>query len=812
MKLQPRRSVYWAWGLMTFAEAGLVASALAGPSIREYDLKVARERFFSSAGPTDDEQVIPSLYTALRLAQSERPQKVAAEAVERNRKPYGLEEIIVTATKRTGRLQDVPISITAITEAEIDRRGLVDGSDYLRGMPGANQIEAAPSQSIVIRGLETQHAGQGLANGQTTGTYFGESPTTGSAGALSSSVDIKLIDIERVEVLRGPQGTTFGSASLGGVVRIIPVGPKLDRFEGKMSIGYSATSGTGGDNYNVQAVGNIPLVRDKFAVRATGYQYQDSGFYQNRARSNATFQSSVVIPQGAEAFATDNNEVGSYGVVGGRITALWQATDDLKLTASYLAQKTETDGIPVAMIGPYEQTVLAVAPEHVRRGQTLGLIDTDLDLANAVLEYDLRWADLLVSYSYVEGETVYMRPISSVGLLQARSQANEAPHHGRIGEIRIATKLEGAWNFLAGAYIESSDDHYEHESVWFGEPSPFVTLGRDLGGQVAQIEQKQKAAFGEVSLAFLPRWTVSGGIRFSDYEVSNQIVGTGLFLGADSTGRTEDSKTTPKVGLNYKPSDNALLYTGYSEGFRVGRPVLGPGPPASECDLDGDGTYDGTQIRVGSLTNRDSDNVDSYEIGGKFSLMDGRLRADAAVFRMDWTGIPVTAVLPCNVSYSVSAGKARSEGVELQVNFQITDSTRLDFGGSWIDAQLTKDAPLQGWSSGDNLPGTPDVNANIGLQYEFTISNHKAFLRGDSIYVGPFHSLIGQELEAGDYVKLDVTARVEIGNFDIDLFARNLTNEDAFTYHSTFALPGLSEFFGYQLRPRTVGLQVGYAF
>lgn len=725
-----------------------------------------------------------------------------------------LDDVIVTAQKREERLQDVPVSISVVTAEDIERRGLLSASDYLRGMPGANQIEAAPGQSIVIRGIETQHAYQGNTGGQATGTYFGEAPTTGSAGIMASSVDIKLVDIERVEVLRGPQGITFGSGSLGGAVRTIPVAPKLDRLEGKIGVGYSATSGTGDDNYNVQAVGNLPLIQDKLAIRATAYQYEDSGFYRNRAGSNAAFQTGVVIPQGAQAFATDDDNVGDYGVLGGRIAALWQASDNLKLTVSYLTQKTETDGIPLSMTGSYEQTVLRVAPEHIRRGQGLGLIDTDLDIANVVLEYDLTWADLLASYSYIEGTTEYMRPLTSIGVNHARSQANESPHIGRVGELRLATKLEGSWNFLAGVYADNTYDSQVYDLIWFGSlaSSPYLPrgVGRDLGAFFQENRQEQKAAFGEVSWEFLPKLTLVTGARFSEYDVSSVSQGTGI--NPSSPLRSlDDSETTLKANLNYKPDDNTLLYAGYAEGFRLGRPTA-DNPDVGRCDVDADGIYDGTNIAVGSLGSLDSDTLDSYEVGGKFALMDGRLRADAALFRMNWTGIPVTAVLPCVVSYSVNAGEARSDGVELQANLQITDAVRLDVGGSWMDARLTKDVPAQGWSSGDKLPGSPDVSANLGLQYELNIGGHRTFVRADSIYVGPFNSLIGQDLEAGDYVKLDVTARIAMGNLNVDVFARNLTDEDAFTFHSPFAVPGLSEFFGYQLRPRTIGFQLGYAF
>src|SRR5262249_48739166 len=156
-----------------------------------------------------------------------------------------------------------PVSIAAITSEEINRRGLVSAEDYLRGIPGVNQGSAMSGSSVVIRGLETSPSFQNFSSGPTVATYFGETPTPDSGGLSNNgSVDIKLVDMQRVEVLRGPQGTSFGNSSLGGAVRTIPVAPNLERFEGKVAANYSVTSGTGGGNDLFQAIGNFPLIAD----------------------------------------------------------------------------------------------------------------------------------------------------------------------------------------------------------------------------------------------------------------------------------------------------------------------------------------------------------------------------------------------------------------------------------------------------------------------------------------------------------------------------------------------------------------------
>lgn len=738
------------------------------------------------------------------------------------RLPRSLEEVVVTAQKRAESIQDVPISIEVVGADEIDQRGLVSAADYLRGIPGVNQMDSYQGQSIVIRGMETNLALQNFWSGSTTATYFGETPTTNSMGLSgNSNVDLKLVDIERVEVLRGPQGTAFGSSSMGGAVRTIPVPPKLDRFEGKVAGGYSVTSGTGGDNHNVQAVGNVPLIKDRFGIRATAYQYQDGGFYHNVANSDAAFQAVAVTPFGAGAFATDQDEVGSNYVIGGRIAAVFQASENLQFSLSYLSQRTETDGIALATSGAYEQTLLQVAPEHVVRGQKGGVFDADIDIANATMDYSFGWANLLATYSYVQSESIVSLPYTSLMFNWPASSKSSSDHRERVGEIRLVTHLDGAWNFLAGLYAEDLKDDLVIDYLWFADPATnFLARGqRSLGVRDPDRRNlKQKAAFGEASWEIVRGLKLTGGVRAYEYDRMFQVDASGAFFGASGTHARADTKASGenfRANLSYKIDDNALLYTSWSEGFRLGQ--LQPGLPPGACDTDGDGIVDGTDTTIASTRRVESDNVESAEIGAKLTLLDRRLTIAADVFRMKWFGVPVNVragdFAGCRVfAYLANAGSVLSEGVEFQANFQATESFRVDFGGSWTHARLTEAVPALNVPEGNRLPGSPEANANLGLQYKFEIGDYAAFVRTDSIYVGSFYGdlLESAKLESGDYVKHDASARVEIGNLNIDLFVLNLTNEDAFTNRGT--LTNVGQFYGYRLRPRTIGLQLGFVF
>lgn len=749
----------------------------------------------------------------IRLAQGESSESSGKGEEDASK----LGEIVVTATKREERIQDVPMSITAITGAEIQRRGLVSSQDYLRGIPGVNQVEAPYGQAIVIRGIETSTANQNIGSGATVATYFGETPITNTAGlGQATNIDLKLIDIERIEVLRGPQGTSFGNSSMGGAVRTIPVAPRLDSFEAKMAAGYSATSGTGGDNYNVQAVGNIPLVSDKVALRAVLYRYEDSGFYRNRAGSDAAYQAAVVDRYGAQAFASDYDEVGSSTFTGGRVAALFQASDDLRLTLSYLNQRTNLYGFAGATSGSYGQTILQPAPEHVIRGHKEGFTESEIDIGNAAMEYNMGWGDLLASYSYTKSGTI--AAVNS-SILPYGAQA-DGDHLERVSEIRVTSRLDGPWNFIGGLYAENVDDDYLAQFAWYGDlaTNPFGSATRQLGYFPNQRGLKQKAAFGEVSWKFLPRLTFTGGVRAYKYSRTYNVDAEGTFYGPAGIHINEGTNAngeTFRANLSYKIAEDALLYAGWSQGFRLGQ--LQNGIPPGRCDRDGDGLVDGTNITIESSRRVNSDDLDSYEIGGKFTLLDRRATISAAAFRMEWANMPVrftagTLATGCGLGYNANAGKARSEGVEFQASFRVGEPIRVDLGGSWVHARLTQDILALHVPKGNRLPGSPEVNASVGLQYDFEFIGHRAFIRADSVYIGSFHGDVQEsaDTEVGDYIKIDATTGVELGNLTIDLFAQNLTNRDNFTFRGPFT--GNGDFGGFQLRPRTIGVRFGYTF
>jgi iron complex outermembrane receptor protein len=740
-----------------------------------------------------------------------------------------LEEIVVTATKRAESIQDVPLSIAAITSEDIDRRGLIGMEDYLRSVPGVNQVDTGGrDNTIVIRGISTSLELQNANNNVTVATYFDETPITGAAGNGSGNIDLRPVDVERIEVLRGPQGTTFGSAALGGAMRLIPAKPVLDNFMAKGSGAYSLTGGEGGDNSMMQGVVNIPLVADQLAVRAVAYRYDDSGYYKNTAGLNpATVAAATNAGLGDLVNGFVQDDIGRMITNGGRVAALWQATDKLSVSANVLRQVIEQDGRPVSTTGEFEQSRIRLSPENQSRGEPGEIADTDMDLANLVVNYDLGWAGLTSAASWVDSGSDWTQAYDHSNITLPSSKAT-SEFKSFTGEVRLASKLDGRFQFLGGLYYESIDQTYHQSYYWPGDPArnphrinPQVDTLSDGSGDL-----DQRAVFGEVSYDLTDHLTATVGGRYFSFEKVAAGIAEGLGVGIPiGTGQwvstqIEDEDSTFKAGLTYKPNSTAMVYANWAQGYR-----LGPPDPSEAsrrtlvafCDRSpADGIIDETNVAVSSVGHIDSDFLDNYEIGGKFSLFDRRLLIDAAVYHIEWDGLPFRIRPTQDCVYTANAGSATSDGVEFHASLALVQGLRLDLGAGYTDAQLTSDVPEQGFRDGDRLPGSPKVNANLGAQYDFGIGTHEAFVRFDSLYTGEFYGDLSSSpgTRSGDYVKLDARAGVKIRQLSVELFIKNLTDEDAYTWRGQAgAASGIrTPDFGYRLRPRTIGVQLGYSF
>ncbi len=737
-------------------------------------------------------------------------------------------EIVVTATKRgEERIQDVPMSIAVVTNEDIERRGLIGMEDYLRAIPGVNQIDlGASDNAIVVRGITTSPQGENFASGATVATYFGETPITGAGGLLVGGADVRPVDLERIEMLRGPQGTTFGSAALSGALRLIPKAPELDRYRAKVSAAYSQTSRRGNGNNVIQAVANFPVVEDRFGVRVVGYRYDESGSYRNIVGldpASLAVANQWGVGNLVSGFVDD--DLGRRLSTGGRIAALWQATDSLRFALNVLTQKIEQEGRPFANLGLYEQVQFPVAPIRRVDGDPGEYAESNLDLYNIVMDYDLSWATLTTTASWADSGVSPL--LVAGGSPFPFTNATYMDVESFTAETRIASRLAGRFQFVAGLFYEDTDNPNVQFSDWLGAgvaQNPLPSLGLPATDPLSVIHTTRKVAqhalFGELSYALTDQVTATVGGRYFDYEKQElRLAEGGLFripygAGTQTDIRNDEIDHTLKANVAYKPARDALIYASWSQGFRLGRPTPGVNPGL--CDLNNDGLIDGRNVTIESTRTIDSDFLDSAEIGAKFALFDRRMTIDVAAYHSKWDGLPISVSLPqtgtCRGSYTANVGAAKSVGTEMQASFLVIEGLKLTAGGGYTEAELTRDAPALLATKGARLPGAPRVSANLGAQYDFQIAAHKAFVRADSFYAGEFYGdlLETPGLKAGEYIKVDARAGIAFGPLSAELFVMNLTNQDDFTWRGISG--GTNPFFGYRLRPRTVGLQLSYDF
>ena len=737
-----------------------------------------------------------------------------------------IDEIIVTASRRAESLNDAALSVAAIDSKEIERKGLAGMEDYLATIPGVSFLDRGVGQNnFVIRGVTADPQGEGQRAGPSVGIYFGEVPLAG-LGIGGGAANIRLVDMERIEVLRGPQGTLFGAGSLSGVVRNIPVSPDLRDLEGRVKVGYSRMAEEGGRNNKVEGAINIPLIEDVLGVRAVAYRHDESGYIKNNRASDPAF--STFLASFGVGTITDQEDVGNVEYTGGRIAALWKPIDKLNINLMYVKQKADQEGFPEAQLntGGYTQTrvpfggltvqsPLQSTAVNIGSGEAL---DEDLTITNLVLEYDFGWASLLSSSSWIEQDNLLARDISS---FFAAPVVQNVPTNTEsfVQEVRLVSDMDGPFQYLLGAYYEEQDQDFPSYISFVGDLalSPFGTpLGATnalFSDEFFELSLTQKAFYAELSYDITDQLKVTVGGRRYDYERDRFYLVTGLF---DPTGANlaaggqksaaDASGTTYKANASYHLNDNNMFYAQWAEGFRPGG-TNNPAP-ATLCDVNNDGILDGTNVSIRDFF--DSDTLESYEFGAKSTLLEGRLQVNAAIYRNNWEGIPIDVQSPtCLFTQVGNAGEAKTQGFEIETTFNVTHALQLIAGGSYVDAELTSDAASLGGQSGDRLPGSPDYSVNVGLQYEFEIAGHSTYIRSDYAYVSGFHNnLAEQGPEAGDYGKLNVKAGMNFKDFYVEAFGHNLTNEDAITWLGTFLIDSRVN----RLRPRTIGLNVGYQF
>ncbi len=696
-----------------------------------------------------------------------------------------LEEIVVTASKRgfEESLQSVPMSIVALTEQTLEQSGAKDFLDFARMVPSLDVVDQGfGAPQVSIRGVRV-----GIVPAQTTqekpltGIYYDDMPVS----FANFNPNLDLFDVQRVEVLRGPQGTLYGAGAMGGSVRFITNRANLTGWEAKAE-GTYASIGHGGDIYDLKGLVNIPVVTDKMALRITATSNWDDGYIDN-----------VYLGK------KDWNSSSRKGV---RASALFTPTENLSITANFIYQNMKfDDGRGVINLPGLEN------PQQSFYG-ALPFLDK-MKISNLTVEYNLGWANFYSSSSYFDRKLNDSSSVQDLIELYFGIQVTQPnrvlwDNKDFVQEFRLTSPGDARLTWILGAfYANQKSDYVQDFTVpgfedMFGIPHGVFGAPTDVlfAGDV-QNNQKQYALFGEATYKITDALDLTLGMRWFDWKQSFDLWYAGLFQGGEYTlvDSTSASKFSPKLNLAYHGGDDWMIYGNVAKGYRLGG--INDPVPVDLCagDLNDIGL---SEAPVTFAT----DSLWSYEIGAKTKLLDQRMTLNAAAFFIDWKDVQTLKNLPnCGFYFTENVGRVHSKGIELEMVAMPVRGLTLTLNGTYTDATLAKDVENLYAVDGDRVPYTPKFAMSASLEYLHSITGAlDGYFRFDLQHVGDRNTQFNQTLGIAmpSYEIGNVHVGIQADKWEVALFVKNIWDKRAI-------VNGDNELGITNLvieRPRTVGL------
>jgi len=668
-----------------------------------------------------------------------------------------LTEIVVTAEKRDSTVEKVPISITALSGEELRASGVVDLESVAQEVPGISMKTGGPSQTeFEMRGLNS--AG---GNSPTVGFYVDEIPVTSFAFATAGKVviDPDLYDLSRVEILRGPQGTLYGSGSMGGTIRLITNQPEFNEYKASVDVTGSGTQG-GGANGGINAMLNIPLIDDALALRVVVTDKYTSGWIDR-------------IVLNPFPLPTNNGcaPAGMYGCARGNVLSapVQQTISDTNwdhlqgARASLLAKPTEQFSTELMMMGQKTdlggQTLIDEPPgieAHYQPFDTPEPIRDQFWLTALTLKYAFDAAELVSASSYwhrslsqVQDGSEVMQEVLELPAYDAAggglgndpwSETDTASQWSQ--EVRLASTGNAPFQWLGGVFydkLSSKTDQSSYDSA-AGPLFGVTTLYHEIVPQTFQ----QDAVFGEVSYRITEQLKLTTGLRWFDFENSFSATELGFFgpngnlAPGGSTSEAHDHGLNPKFNLAYYPTDDVTLYATAAKGFRPGGG--NQTVPTSSATQEGIACAASLAAlgKTATPTTYAPDTVWSYELGEKTRLLDGRVSVNGAVYYEDWADIQREITLSCGYIFTDNAGAAAVKGAELEVSGKISSDWTAKVNAGYTDAYYTRISLEAGVMKGDPLPDVSKVSSSQSLIFHHDISDQYALIgRIQNDYVGP---------------------------------------------------------------------------
>jgi iron complex outermembrane receptor protein len=712
-----------------------------------------------------------------------------------------LEEIIVTATKRAERILDVPASISVIGAADLERLHVTSLQDLAAIAPGLLILSGgSPGQtSIVLRGLPA------LTSGSLVATVIDDSAVGSSSGQTGESgyeLDMLPFDLERIEILRGPQGTLYGANSMGGVLKYVTKYPSLTTSEAQVEAETFSVKGGGQPGAGVRSSWSAPLIDGALAVRASAYDQESPGYITNPLRG-----------------LHHENALSQYG---GRLALLWQPVTDLSIKLQGIYQRIDSAGNAII----FAQQLGTLQDPYYRPGNLLGgdlmyphvipePFSSDVKFISGTLDWHMAFADVVSVSSFSDKQIGGVLDYSSVyGYLQpildpnTTSTLNQAGYQMTVKktsqEVRLASESGQRLEWLTGVYYtdeRASNDQYidalDSQLKLIPALNPFFS---------AHIPSSytEAALFGTSTFRIVDQFDLTGGARWltNRQTVEVQIPPGALVPASHSQARSAEAPKTYAFGARYRPRPEAMVYLRVASGYRPGTPN-GAFPEYPEIPLQ---------------TN--SDTMVNYELGVKSEFMNRKAALDLAVFKINWSDLQLDIQThDSKISYTVNAGKVISEGFEFAATYSPVDSLRVAVNAAYTDAFATAAVPAAHILLGARLPASPRWTAAATFDYRMPdLHEWTPHLSGSWRYIAAQYSSISTAPPPvgviPGYAWVDVDLRMTQGRYDISIYAKNLLDKRAFNSGGpgTDNTTGASSFGGVPIQPRVVGLGVTIKF
>jgi iron complex outermembrane receptor protein len=761
--------------------------------------------------------------------------------------PGVLEELVVTATRREQRQQDVPISLTAFNQHELDTLSINNIDDLTRLTPAVAFVRNGTSTTgnyndedsdINIRGIDS------TAGASTTAIYVDDTPIQSrKIGYGTQNAYPAVFDLDRIEVLRGPQGTLFGASSEGGTVRFIQPQPSLHDSSGYLKSELASTQ-NGDPTYQVGAAAGAPIIDDVLGFRVSASLLRQGGWVDR-----VNYLTGDVVDPRANWQQTTTV----------RAALTWKPNDAVSVTPSFYYQQLQINDTAT-----YWARLSNPDSEEFKNGNAGAVTSNDpLYIAAIRVDWKMDWAQLFSNTSFYSrnqyGHSDYTEllneiylgssfpaPGTGLGTAYLTDTQNNFYQEVRLQSVNPAARI----SWTAGVYYTHSNENSIENIV---DPTINAATGGAVCAQIAcpggliyaepydRVIDKQLAFFGEAVLRITDTLKLTGGARVSHDTIDGSSLVGGPFLGQAtivSSGSTSETPVTPKGVLSWQPNHDNLFYASAAKGFRPGGVNSGVGT-ACDANLALFGIPVGPSGYREAPSSFKSDSLWSYEIGAKNTLWDQRLQINTSFFYIDWNDIQQNVYLgECGLAYTANLGHARSEGGDLQVLVRPIDPLTINFTAAYVDAKytVTECATASVVCTGPNAPAAPIVTAGdqlVGSPWSFTaavdyvfspVFNKKPYFHADYTYSTAQNGLlpyqdprngVSDPTISGLPVSKSLALRSGLrwNGIDLSLYAQNVLDQHPVLFDARdFASPSVQLYFNRSVQPRTVGLTATYRY